>query len=210
MGVWEFIKQLTNPESIINYGGLLLLLIVIFAETGLFVGFFLPGDSLVFIAGLFCATNNSLLDVSLPTLMFSLVLAAFLGNIFGYWFGKRVGEKLYRKEDSLLFKKRHVEVTQKFYSKHGGKTLILGRFLPVIRTFAPILAGVIKIDFKIFLLYNFIGALAWIVSLTSIGYFLGVSFPQVKDYIGWIVIILIIITAIPVLLTAISGKNSKR
>lgn len=196
--VWDFLKTLTNPESIIQYGGLWLLVFVIFAETGLLIGFFLPGDSLVFISGVFCATHPHLLGVSFPVLLFLLVVAAFIGNIAGFLFGKRAGEKLYQKKDSLLFKKKHLTATKDFYARHGGKTLILGRFLPIIRTFAPILAGVIGIDWKQFMFYNIIGALAWIGSLSSVGFFLGTKFPGVKDYLGYIVIFLIIITAIPV------------
>ena len=144
----DFIKQLTDPQSIIHYGGLWLLLFVVFAETGLLVGFFLPGDSLIFISGLLCATKPDLLNISLLELLILLMLAAIIGNIFGYWFGKKVGEKLYSKEDSLLFKKKHLITTKAFYDKHGGKALVLGRFLPIIRTFAPILAGVIKLSLK--------------------------------------------------------------
>src|ERR1700741_1522936 len=197
---WQFLKDLTNPESIVKLG-LPLLLFVIFAETGLFVGFFLPGDSLVFISGLICATSPQLLNVNLFVLIFLMCLAAILGNITGYLFGKKVGPKLFKRDDSFFFKKRHLTATKSFYDRHGGKTLVLGRFLPIIRTFAPILAGVIQVDFKKFMLYNVIGALSWIGTVCSIGYFLGKQFPQTKDYLGYIVIGLIIITTIPVLRT---------
>ncbi|HXD94859.1 MAG TPA: VTT domain-containing protein, partial [Bacteroidia bacterium] len=132
-----------------------------------------------------------------------------IGNTFGYYFGKKVGEGLYKRKDSLLFKKRHLETTRSFYEKHGGQTLFLGRFLPIIRTFAPILAGVIKIDAKKFMLYNVVGALCWIGSVAGIGYFLGAKFPQTKDYLGYIVIGLIIITSIPVLVTYFKERKSK-
>lgn len=198
MEVWEFLKQLTNPESIIKYGGLALLLFVVFAETGLLIGFFLPGDSLIFISGLICATSPKLLGVEIFPLIIYISLAAIVGNIVGYYFGWKVGTSLFDKPDSLIFKKKYLETTREFYNRHGGKTLIMGRFLPIIRTFAPILAGVIKIDFKLFMLYNIVGAFAWIGSLGSIGYFLGSRFPFVKNYLGYIVIFLIVITAIPV------------
>jgi len=205
--VWQFLKDLTNPESIIKLG-LPLLLFVIFAETGLFVGFFLPGDSLVFISGLLCATNKDLLHVNIFELILYMSLAAITGNVAGYLFGRRVGGALYNKKDSFLFKRRHVDATRSFYEKHGGKTLFLGRFLPIIRTFAPILAGVIKIDFKKFMLYNIAGALCWITSIAGIGYFLGSKFPQTKDYLGYIVIGLIVITTIPVMITYIKEKKN--
>jgi len=204
--IWSFLKDLVNPESIVQLG-LPLLLFVIFAETGLFFGFFLPGDSLVFISGLICATNNDYLHVNIITLILSMISVAVLGNLVGFWFGRKVGPALFRKEDSLFFKKRHLQATQSFYEKHGGKTLILGRFLPIVRTFAPILAGIIAIDFRKFMMYNLIGATAWIASISSIGYFLGSEFPKTKDYLGFIVIGLIVITTIPVLITYIKEKK---
>lgn len=207
--VIEFLKTLTNPESIVKLG-LPLLLFVIFAETGLLIGFFLPGDSLVFISGLLCATNKSLLKVSILELILLMSLAAITGNVFGYYFGKKVGTSLFNRKDTLLFKKKYLETTHSFYEKHGGKTLFLGRFLPIIRTFAPILAGVIKIDFKKFMVYNITGAFCWISSVAGIGYFLGAKFPQTKDYLGYIVIGLIIITSIPVLITFLKEKKANR
>jgi membrane-associated protein len=206
--MFDFLKQLTNPESIIHYGGLWLLLFVVFAETGLFIGFFLPGDSLIFISGLLCATKPHLLNISIFWLIILLISSAVIGNIVGYWFGKKTGEKLFHKKDSFLFRKKHLETTKLFYEKHGRTALILGRFLPIIRTFAPILAGVIKVDFKLFMIYNITGASLWIISLTSISFFLGKEFPQTEKYIGYIVIGLIIITTIPVLITFL--KNRKK
>jgi membrane-associated protein len=198
--MYDFLKQLTDPESIISYGGLALLLFVVFAETGLLIGFFLPGDSLIFISGMICVSKPELLGVNLGVLILCLSLAAILGNIAGYWFGYKVGPPLFKREDSLIFKKRYLEVTREFYNRNGGKTLIIGRFLPIIRTFAPILAGVIRVDLKKFMFYNIVGALAWIGALCSIGYYLG-TYKWVQENIGYIVIGLIIITAIPVIIT---------
>ena len=206
--IFHFFKDLTNPESIVKLG-LPLLLFVVFAETGLLVGFFLPGDSLIFISGLLCATSPELLNTDIFSLILFLCLAAILGNVVGYFFGKRVGQNLFKKEDSLIFKKKHLVTTKLFYEKHGGKTLVLGRFLPIIRTFAPILAGIIEIDFKKFMSYNVSGAVLWISSFCGIGYFLGSRFPQIKDYLGYIVIGLIIVTAIPVYTTYRKEKRGK-
>lgn len=206
MDIIEFLKQLTDPESIINYGGLALLLFVVFAETGLLVGFFLPGDSLIFISGMICVSKPELLDVSLPVLILSLSASAILGNIAGYWFGYRVGPPLFQRKDSIIFKKRYLELTSEFYNKNGGKTLIIGRFLPIIRTFAPILAGVIKVDFKKFMLYNVIGAFAWIGTLCSIGYYLG-TYEWVQKNIGYIVIGLIVVTTIPIITAFFRRKD---
>ena len=139
-----------------------------------------------------------------------MMLAAILGNVCGFWFGKSVGEALYKRPDSFLFRKNHVETTRKYYEKHGGKTLILGRFLPIIRTFAPILAGVIKIEFGKFMLYNVIGAVAWIGSIGTIAFYLGKEFPQVENYLGYIFISLIIITALPILGTYLKSRKKEK
>ncbi len=205
--MFDFLKQLTDPESIIKYGGLALLLFVIFAETGLFVGFFLPGDNLVFIAGLLCAMKPELLNVSFPILLISMMTAAIIGNMFGFWFGKKAGETLYKREDSFFFRKKHIEITKAYYEKHGGKTLILGRFIPIIRTFAPILAGVIRIEFKKFMLYNVVGAVAWIGSIGSIAFYLGKEFPQVENYLGYVFGALIILTALPIITTFLKARK---
>ena len=198
--MFEFLKELTDPESIIKYGGLALLLVVIFSETGLLIGFFLPGDSLVFISGLLCATQPQLLGTNIISLILSLITAAVVGNIVGYWFGYKVGPSLFKRDDSLIFKKKYLEITRSFYKRRGGLAIVLGRFLPIIRTFAPILAGVIKVDFKIFMWYNIAGAVLWISSLSLIGFYLGIKIPWIKDYLEYIVIGLIIITTIPVVI----------
>lgn len=204
----EFLKQLTDPQSIIQYGGLTLLLFVIFAETGLLVGFFLPGDSLVFISGMICVSKPDLLGVNLFGLISLMSGSAIIGNIAGYWFGYKVGPPLFKRKDSIIFKRKYLEVTKAFYDKNGGKTLVLGRFLPIIRTFAPILAGVIKVDFKIFMAYNIVGAISWIGLLAGIGYYLG-TYEWVQKNIGYIVIGLIIITLIPLFLTALKKKKNQ-
>ncbi|HOZ87461.1 MAG TPA: VTT domain-containing protein [Bacteroidia bacterium] len=208
--MWDFLKQLTDPNSIIQYGGLWLLLFVIFAETGLLVGFFLPGDNLILLAGILCKARPDLIQLNYFGLVTTMVLAAVLGNISGYWFGRVAGEKLYSRKDSFFFKRRHLDATKNYYDKYGGNiTLILARFLPVVRTFAPVIAGVIKIDFFIFMLFNVAGAIAWIVSLTAVGYFLVQVFPQITDYMGYIFIALIILTALPVLRLIFKARTKK-
>ncbi len=204
----EFLKQLTDPQSIIQFGGLALLLFVVFAETGLFFGFFLPGDSLIFISGMIAVSKPELLGVHIIVLELYLIVAAALGNIAGYWFGQKVGTSLFNRKDSLLFKKTHIEMTRHFYAKHGGKTLIIGRFLPIIRTFAPILAGIIKIDLKKFMLFNIIGAAIWVGILASTGFYLG-SYPWVQKNIEYIVIALIIITLLPLITVYFKTDKNK-
>jgi len=205
---WEFLKQLMSPESIINHGGLILLLLVIFAENGLVIGFFLPGDSLIFLAGLISATDKNPLPVEITALLFCMFGAAVLGSLFGYAFGLRVGPALFQRKESMVFKRKYLDVTQTFYNKHGGKTLVLGRFLPIIRTFAPIIAGVIKVPFLTFTLYNLVGGALWIGSLGLIGYYIGYKYPAVEHYLGYIIIGFIGITTIIVIRSYINHKKA--
>jgi membrane-associated protein len=210
MEIWEFLKELTNPESIIRHGGIILLLIVIFAENGLVIGFFLPGDSLIFLSGLICSTKPELLGVDITTLTLLMFTGAISGSLFGYFFGKRVGPPLFHRKDSVVFKKKYLDMTQEFYRKHGGKTLVLGRFLPIIRTFAPIIAGVIKVPMATFMLYNLIGGALWIGSLSLLGYFLGNAFPAVEHYVGYIIIGFIGITTVLLVRTYFQQKREAR
>jgi len=198
--MWDALKQLTDPNSIIELGGLWFLLLVIFAETGLLVGFFLPGDNLILLAGILCKARPELMQLDYFPLALLMVTAAVLGNAVGYWFGRKAGGKLYARKDSFFFKKRHLEATRAYYYKYGGNTtLVLARFFPIVRTFAPIIAGAIGIDFLKFMFFNLLGALAWIFSLSGIGYFLVQLFPTITDYMGYVFISLIILTALPVL-----------
>jgi membrane-associated protein len=206
--MWEFLTTLTDPNSIIEYGGLWLLLFVIFSETGLLVGFFLPGDNLILLAGILCKSKPHLLNVGFVPLVMLMVSAAVIGNMFGYWFGKKAGERIYERKETWFFKKKHLETTNKYYQKYGGNaTLILARFLPVVRTFAPVIAGVVKVNFAKFMLFNVIGAVLWILGLTAIGYYLVTIFPGITDYMGYFFITLIILTAIPVLRIALKKKE---
>lgn len=197
----EFVKTILNPQSIINYGGLALLLFIIFAETGLFFGFFLPGDSLLFVAGLMCGTP--IFDVNIYLLVTSLIAAGILGNFVGYYFGKKTGPMLFKRDDSFFFKKKHVNAAKEFYNRYGGTAIVLGRFLPIIRTFVPIMAGVVNLDFKKFVWFNIIGCVAWILSMVLSGYFLGRAFPDLQNNLEYIVISIILISMVPVAFTYI-------
>ena len=204
-GIFEFLKRLVNPESIIHYGGIYLLLFVVFAETGLFVGFFLPGDSLLFTAGLLCSTG--LLDLHPALLVIAIIIAAVAGNMVGYFFGKKMGPLLFKRKSGLLFRQEHLVSANEFYKKHGKKTIILSRFLPIVRTFAPIVAGIVKLDFYKFTLYSLAGAFLWVNTLVLTGYFLGKYIPGIKNYLGYIVIFLIVITSIPFLINLFKKKE---
>lgn len=206
--IFEFLKQLVNPESIIHYGGIYLLLFVVFAETGLFVGFFLPGDSLLFTAGLLCSTH--ILDMHPSLLVILIIAAAVAGNMVGYGFGKKVGPLLFRRKSGLFFRQEHLVTAHEFYKKHGKKTIILSRFLPIVRTFAPIVAGIVKLDLYKFFIYSFVGAFFWVVILVLTGYFLGEYVPGIKNYLGYIVIFLIVITSIPFVINSIKKRHGKR
>jgi len=205
---WEYLQNLTDAQSIISRGGFYLLLIVVFAETGLFFGFFLPGDYLLFMAGLLCAAGK--VDVSITTLVLSLIGAGVLGNFTGYWFGYRTGPVLFNKNDSLFFKRRYVVLASEFYNKHGGMALILGRFFPIVRTFAPIFAGVVKVDIKRFSIYNLIGSVTWVCVFTLSGFFLGRRFPQLKDYLQYIILGLIVVTTIPLVIAYLKKKFAEK
>jgi len=165
---------------------------IVFAETGLFLGFFLPGDSLLFVAGFLAGQHF----FSLPILIFGLFIAAVLGNLLGYEFGRRIGPKLFNREDSWIFKKRHALKAQGFYDKHGPKTILLARFMPIVRTFAPIVAGVANMNYRSFLMYNIIGAFLWTVGLVLLGYSLG-SVIDVDRYLLPIILLIIVLSFLP-------------
>lgn len=188
-------QQLMDPEYLLSHGGFYIVCLIVFAETGLFFGFFLPGDYLLFLAGLFCALNK--IDVSITTMFFGILASGIAGNFAGYWFGYRAGPMLFKKEDSWIFKKKYIVMAEEFYQKYGGTALVIGRFVPIIRTFAPIFAGVVKLDFKKFVLYNVSGALIWVGLLTLSGYYLGELFPEIINYVEYIVIGMIVIAFLP-------------
>lgn len=203
----EFIQnfsQLLDAEALIESGGFYLILLVVFAETGLFFGFFLPGDYLLFLAGLFCALGK--LDVTITNLVLGLLSAGILGNFTGYYFGWRTGPMLFKRKDSWLFKKKYIIMAEEFFHKYGGPALIIGRFVPIIRTFAPIFAGVVRMDIKKFALYNVSGAFVWVLSLTLAGYFLGKEFPQIINYIEFIIIGFICVTFIPIVVALVKKR----
>ena len=204
---WDYLVKLSDAQQIIHKGGFYLIIFVVFAETGLFFGFFLPGDYLLFLAGMFVATGK--LDVGIFGMIIGLIAAAVAGNFVGYWFGFRTGPMLYNRKESFFFKKKYLKAAENYYNKQGAFALILGRFVPIVRTFAPIFAGVVKLDVRKFAFYNIIGAILWITSLTLLGYFLGKEFEaEINDYLSYIVLGFILITTIPLVL-AFLKRNLK-
>ena len=224
-------SQLLQPQWYVENGGLWLLLLVVFAETGLFVGFFLPGDSLLFVAGIFAHKmengdpglahqflkligmgniNNEWVD--LFTLVALISFVGILGNAVGYWTGRKVGPAMFNWRDRFLFKKKYLYQAQEFYTKHGGLAIIGARFLPFIRTFAPIVAGIVKMDRKKFHFFNVIGSIAWVFTMIFAGYFLQKWILQqfgfdLKDHLEIIVIGIVLITTAPVIIKLLTSKK---
>ncbi|MDO5615093.1 MAG: VTT domain-containing protein [Cruoricaptor ignavus] len=219
---FESWKDLVNPEFYIKLGGYWLVLFIIFAETGLFVGFFLPGDSLLFISGIYSvemitaaygSTGSDFMDTTLLAL--SISAAAVIGNEVGYWFGYKAGPALYNREDSFFFKKKYLFQAHDFFEKHGSLAIILARFLPIVRTFVPIVAGIVKMDKKRFLFDNIIGGLLWSFTLVFAGHYLDKLFLvefgiDLKAHLESIIIVLVLVTTLPVILKIFFGKTKER
>jgi membrane-associated protein len=208
----ELLRELINPDWIMAHGGLFLVAFIIFAETGLFVGFLLPGDSLLFITGMIIAgaKNNPIPFDSHPlNLAFWIILltiAAIIGNMVGYWFGKKSGPLLFERKETWIFKRKHLESAHAFYEKRGGAAIIIARFLPIVRTFAPIVAGVVHMNYKKFISFNIIGAALWIVSITTLGFLLGENV-WIKEQLEWIILGLILVTTLPVAFKILFSKK---
>lgn len=202
----EIIELLKNglpifdPESLIRYGGLLIVFLLVYSTTGLFFCFFLPSGAVLFAAGVFVATGG--LQYSIFTVCSLLILASVLGAITGYWFGRQAGPLLYNRKDSRFFRKQHLRTAESFYNKYGWLALTAGLFLPIIRTFAPIVAGIIRLDLRRFILLTFIGSVVWIVSFVTAGYFIG-SRPFLKPWLNYIVISFILVITIPLIVKTI-------
>ncbi|HET8860884.1 DedA family protein [Marivirga sp.] len=194
-----------EPTNLLAFGGLTLLLLVVFIENSFFFGFFLPGDSLLFTAGLFC--GSVYLPVSLLTLIGALILTASLGSLLGYWFGKKFGFWIKNLPDGKIYKRKHLEMTSEYYEKKGSYAFIMGRFLPVIRTFVPILAGIVNMPFKKFMLFNVLGVSIWVIIIVTAGFFLGKTFPQLIHHLEWVILALVVLPLIPVL-KKIFSKNA--
>lgn len=192
----DFVRKLMNPEWLAGLGALALFCII-YAETGLFVGFFLPGDSLLVTAGVLAATNPDLLNIH--TLIPLLCVAAIAGDNTGYWFGRFAGQRLHSRPDSRFFKRKHLNAAHSFYEKHGPKTVVLARFVPIVRTFGPIAAGIAEMPYRRFLPYSIGGGIFWITSMTLLGYFVG-QIPLVKNHIEKVVLAVIFISLMPVFL----------
>ncbi len=213
-------RDLLTPEFYINHGGLWLLLFIVFAETGLMVGFFLPGDSLLFVAGIY---SQKLVDKLIPggtgsdvaDLLILLILISacgIFGNMLGYWFGQKSGPFLFHRKDTFLFKKRHLYDAREFYDKHGGQAIVFARFIPIVRTFAPIIAGIVVMDRKKFMFYNIVGCVSWVFLMLVGGHYLEKLFLNkfnfdLTQHLEVIVLVIVLITTLPVLYKLFFGKR---
>jgi membrane-associated protein len=211
-------KDFLNPEFYIQNGGLWLILFIVFAETGLFAGFFLPGDSLLFVAGIYSnelaaelmLINSDVLNLVLVCVL--IIVAGILGNTAGYWFGAASGPFLFTRKDTFFYKKKHLYTAKAFYEKHGGGAIVFARFLPMIRTFAPIIAGIVKMDKSKFTFYNIVGCIAWVFSMMFAGHYLYKFFLNqygfdLKERLEYIIIVIVLVTTAPVIIQLVKGKS---
>ena len=204
--IQSFFKTLYNVPELIRWGGMFGLIVIVFAETGLMVGFFLPGDSLLVTAGLFAAKG----DLNIVWLNVSLILAAVLGDAVGYWIGYRAGKALYSRPNSFLFRREHLIATHEFYEKHGGKTIIIARFMPIFRTFAPVVAGAAEMTYRRFAVFNIAGGVLWVLSMTLTGYFLGLAVPDLEKHIHIVVAVVIGLSLLPAFIAWLRARMQAR
>jgi membrane-associated protein len=201
--VVDLLHQIYDVEGLIRWGGLLMLVAIVFAETGLMFGFFLPGDSLLVTAGVFAAAGH--LDII--SLLFWVTLAAIVGDQLGYYIGYRTGPRIFRRQDSLLFKRDHLLRARDFYERHGGKTIILARFIPVIRTFAPVVAGVGQMEYRRFVSFNVVGGFLWVWSMTLLGVTLGNVVPDIDRHIHVVIAVVVFLSILPAIIEYIRSRG---
>ena len=204
--IQDLFRTLYNVPELIRMGGMAGLIFIVFAETGLMIGFFLPGDSLLVTAGLFAAKG----DLQIAWLNVALVAAAILGDATGYWIGYRAGKALYSRPNSFLFRREHLVRTHAFYERHGGKTIVIARFMPIIRTFAPVVAGAASMTYRRFATYNMVGGAAWVLSMTLTGYYLGLAVPDIDKHIHIVVAVVIALSLLPAVISFIRARLQSR
>jgi membrane-associated protein len=206
--IQDFFRTVYNVPEVIRIGGMVGLILIVFAETGLMVGFFLPGDSLLVIAGTVAAKG----DLDIWWLNIALILAAIIGDATGYWIGHRTGQALYSRPNSFFFRREHLMKTHDFYEKHGGKTIVIARFMPIVRTFAPVVAGAAQMTYRQFAIYNIFGGILWVTSMTLTGYFLGMALgpERIGKYIHVIVAVVIGLSLLPAAISILQARLKNR
>ena len=190
-------------QGIIQWGGILLVCAIIFVETGLFVGFFLPGDSLLVTAGVFSAAGH----LDLLTLLIAASVCGIAGDQLGYWIGRKAGGALYRRQDSLFFKRRHLERARQFYDTHGGKTIVFARFIPILRTFCPVVAGAAQMPYGRFMTYNIAGGCGWVFGMVLSGFFLASLVPNISQRIHYVIAVVILLSFLPPIIAAWRSRS---
>jgi membrane-associated protein len=203
--ILNLFHQIYDVESLVRIGGIAGLTVIVFVETGLLIGFFLPGDSLLVTAGLFAARG----DIEVLPLVVALSVAAVLGDTVGYNIGKRSGPKLFTRANSLFFNKKHLVTTKEFYDRHGPFTIVIARFVPIVRTFAPVVAGIGAMDYKRFISYNVFGGVGWVLSMVLGGYFLGQVVPNIHKNIDKVIIIVIFLSLLPIMIKVAREKMKR-
>ena len=204
--IQDLFQRLSNLPDLVQWAGIFGLAAIVFSETGLLVGFFLPGDSLLVTAGLFAARGY--LDIY--WLVPALTVAAICGNATGYFIGRTSGPRIFSRENSLLFNKKHAIRAATFYAKHGRKTIVLAQFMPILRTFAPVVAGVAGMKYREFFLYNVLGAFAWIWSMLGTGYFLGTYIPNIEKNIEIVIAVVVFLSVLPAIISGLRARHAKR
>jgi membrane-associated protein len=207
--VLDLFHKIYDVQGIVTWGGLALLTFIIFAETGLLVGFFLPGDSLLVTAGIYCTSvqDGKPPLLSLPLVLILPAIAAIVGDTVGYWIGAKSGPALFNREQSLLFSKKHLLRTKEFYERHGGKTIIIARFLPFLRTFAPVVAGIGQMEYRRFLRFNVFGGIGWVWSMVLLGFSLSQVFPNLNKQIDKVIIVIIFVSLLPGVISWLANRN---
>lgn len=201
--VKSLLEQLYNVRGLIEWGGTLLVCIVVFVETGMFVGFFLPGDSLLVTAGVFAGAGQ----LKIAELLTFVTICAVAGDQVGYWIGRRAGQTLYQREDSRFFKKRHLERAHEFYEEYGGKTIIMARFVPIIRTFCPPVAGAARMQYRRYVAYDVVGGVLWVWGMVLLGFTLGRTIPNIDKKIHYVIAAVIVASFIPAAYHALKARK---
>lgn len=205
----DLFHRIYDVKGLVQVGGLALIAVIVFAETGLLAGFFLPGDSLLVTAGIYSAIPEDKPLLNIVWLNVIVIAAAIIGDTVGYWIGAKAGPKIFTREKSLFFSKKHLLRTQEFYERHGGKTIIIARFLPIFRTFAPVVAGVGKMDYRRFLRFNVFGGIGWVMSMTITGYILGKTWPEVGKHVEKLIIVIIVVSLMPGTISYLLNRRKK-
>jgi membrane-associated protein len=201
--ITQLLHSVYDVQGIIEWGGVVLVCTIIFVETGLFVGFFLPGDSLLVTAGVFAAAGH----LQLVTLLSTVTLCAICGDQVGYWIGRRTGQALYKREDSLFFKRRHLERARQFYEAHGGKTIVFARFVPILRTFCPVVAGGAQMPYSRFVGYSIAGGCSWVCGMILSGFFLASLVPNIGQRIHYVIAVVVFLSFLPPLIGALRARS---